>query len=109
MTMTAKQANMILQAFIASEEMDNAARYLQAGRRLARLSDAALNALWVDAWRRLLRRALGGAMDRLHRRGRRTDAAPPAAARAPDPGQVVEARHSAFPRGARGGRTSTSG
>jgi hypothetical protein len=52
MTMTAKQANTILQAFIASEEMDNAARYLQAGRRLARLSDAALKALWADAWRR---------------------------------------------------------
>jgi len=51
MTMTAKRANAIVEAFIASEEMDNAARYLQAGRRLARLSDAALKAHWADAWR----------------------------------------------------------
>jgi hypothetical protein len=40
-----------LKAFIASEEMDNAARYLGAGRRLAHLSDAALKRLWADAWR----------------------------------------------------------
>jgi hypothetical protein len=47
----ARDMNETLLAFIASEEMDNAARYLQAGRRLARLSDAALKARWADAWR----------------------------------------------------------
>ena len=52
MTMTTERANATVAAFIASEEMDNAARYLQAGRRVARLSDAALKALWADAWRR---------------------------------------------------------
>jgi len=51
MTISAKQADAIVEAFIASEEMDNAARYLQAGRRLARLSDAALKASWAEAWR----------------------------------------------------------
>jgi hypothetical protein len=39
------------QAFFACEEMDNVARYLQAGRRLALLGNAALKQLWADAWR----------------------------------------------------------
>jgi hypothetical protein len=47
----ARDMNETLLAFIASEEMDNAARYLQAGRRLARLSDAALKRAWATAWR----------------------------------------------------------
>jgi hypothetical protein len=39
------------QAFFACEEMDNVARYLRAGRRLALLGDAALKQAWADAWR----------------------------------------------------------
>jgi hypothetical protein len=39
------------EAFFACREMDNVARYLQAGRRLALLSDAALKQAWADAWR----------------------------------------------------------
>ena len=39
------------QAFFACQEMDNVARYLQAGRRLALLGDAALKQAWADAWR----------------------------------------------------------
>jgi hypothetical protein len=49
-SMAAREMDETLQAFIASEEMDNAARYLQAGRRLARLGDAALKRAWADAW-----------------------------------------------------------
>ncbi len=49
--MTARYSNEILHAFLASEEMDNAARYLQAGRRFAGLSDAALRKDWARAWR----------------------------------------------------------
>jgi hypothetical protein len=41
----------LVQAFIANEEMDNVARYLRAGRRLAHLSDLALKRFWADAWR----------------------------------------------------------
>jgi hypothetical protein len=39
------------EAFFACEEMDNVARYLNAGRRLALLSAAALKRAWADAWR----------------------------------------------------------
>ena len=38
------------EAFFACQEMDNVARYLNAGRRLALLSDAALMQAWADAW-----------------------------------------------------------
>ena len=47
----ARHSTDFLQAFIASEEMDNAARYLQAGRRFADLGDADLKATWAAAWR----------------------------------------------------------
>jgi hypothetical protein len=47
----ARYSNDILEAFIASEEMDNAARYLQAGRRFADHTDDALNAVWAHSWR----------------------------------------------------------
>jgi hypothetical protein len=47
----ARHSNEVLQAFISSEEMDNAARYLQAGRRFARLSDASLKTIWAEARR----------------------------------------------------------
>jgi len=39
------------EAFFACQEMDNVARYLNAGRRLALLSGAALKQAWADAWR----------------------------------------------------------
>jgi hypothetical protein len=39
------------EAFFACEEMDNVARYLQAGRRLALLGGAALKQAWAEAWR----------------------------------------------------------
>jgi len=38
------------EAFFACQEMDNVARYLNAGRRLALLSEAALKQAWADAW-----------------------------------------------------------
>jgi hypothetical protein len=47
----ARYSNEVLQAFIASEEMDNAARYLEAGRRFVLLSDADLESTWAEAWR----------------------------------------------------------
>ena len=48
---TVRSIKTFAQAFFACEEMDNVARYLQAGRRLALLSDAALKQAWADAWR----------------------------------------------------------
>jgi hypothetical protein len=47
----ARYSKEVLQAFIASEEMDNAARYLQAGRRFAGLGNADLESTWAEAWR----------------------------------------------------------
>src|SRR5260370_15631875 len=47
----ARDMNETLLAFIASEEMDNAARYLQAGRQFADLCDGGLNWTWADARR----------------------------------------------------------
>jgi len=41
----------ILQGFVAIEEMDNVACYLQAGRRFACLGDRPLQWAWVDGWR----------------------------------------------------------
>jgi hypothetical protein len=49
--MTSQPTKQLLQAFIASEEMDNAACHLRAGRRLAHLSDEALKVRWASAWR----------------------------------------------------------
>jgi hypothetical protein len=40
----------IMEAFMASEDMDNVARYLQVGRRYARLGDNVLDKLWANAW-----------------------------------------------------------
>ncbi len=41
----------ILQGFVANEEIANVARYLEAGRRFADVSDPALQWAWVDGWR----------------------------------------------------------
>ena len=41
----------ILQGFVAIEEMDYVARYLEAGRQLACVKDLQLQWGWVDAWR----------------------------------------------------------
>jgi len=41
----------ILQGFVAIEEMDYVARYLEAGRQLACVKDLQLQWSWVDAWR----------------------------------------------------------
>jgi hypothetical protein len=40
----------ILQGFVAFEEMDNVARYLQAGRQFAGLTYLTLQQAWLDEW-----------------------------------------------------------
>jgi hypothetical protein len=49
--MTDENSDELVKAYIASKEMDNAARYLQAGRRFAGLSAAELRTAWVKFWR----------------------------------------------------------
>ncbi len=46
----ANREDEIMEAFMASEDMDNLARYLQVGRRYARLGDTVLDKLWAGAW-----------------------------------------------------------
>jgi len=49
--MTDQDQKELMQAYMASGAMDNAARYLQDGRQYASLSDAELQTIWVKLWR----------------------------------------------------------
>ena len=48
--MNTRQTNDLLQAFVASEELDTAAGYVAAGRRYAGLSDSVLERTWASAY-----------------------------------------------------------
>ena len=50
MIMNARQSSELVQAFVASEELDIAARYIEAGRRYSHLSDAVLKKTWAGAY-----------------------------------------------------------